>query len=105
MLIPLHDVSAGVVAVIISREIAVTGLRGVAAVEGWAMPADTWGKRKTAFQDVAIIFLLIHYEYFGLDFHGIGEVLLIIAMILGVWSGLGYCRRFYERMMETPAEK
>ena len=98
MLIPLHNVHAGIVAVIISREIAITGLRGVAAIEGMVMPADTLGKQKTAFQDVAIICLLIHYTYAGINFHSIGMILLVIAMILGVVSGLAYAYRFYMKV-------
>lgn len=100
MLVPLRDVPAGIVAVIISREIAITGLRGVAAIEGILMPADALGKKKTAFQDVAIIFLLIHYEYGGLNFHPIGIVLLVIAMILGLWSGLAYYYRFCRELRQ-----
>jgi CDP-diacylglycerol--glycerol-3-phosphate 3-phosphatidyltransferase len=94
MLIPLHDVRAWIVAIIVSREIAITGLRGVAAVEGLIIPAGTLGKKKTAFQIVAIIFLLLHYEYFQVNFHQIGMWLLMIAMVLTVWSGIVYFYRF-----------
>ena len=95
MLIPLRGIPAWIVAIIISREIAVTGLRGVAAAEGMVMPADTMGKKKTAFQDVAIICLLIRYDYFSLNFHLIGMGLLVIAMVLGVWSGVEYFWKFF----------
>jgi CDP-diacylglycerol--glycerol-3-phosphate 3-phosphatidyltransferase len=94
MLISLHNVKAWIVALIISREIAVTGLRGVAAAEGLIIPAETMGKKKTAFQIIAIFFLLLHYEYFQINFHQIGMGLLIIAMVLTVWSGIVYFYRF-----------
>jgi len=98
MLIPLHNVDAWIVVILVSREIAITGLRGVAAVEGLIIPAGTLGKKKTVVQIVAIIFLLLHYEYFYLNFHEIGMGLLIISMILSVWSGLVYFYRFFHEI-------
>ena len=94
MLIPLHGVAAWVVAIIVSREIAITGLRGIAAIEGLVIPAEKLGKQKTAFQVFAVLSLLLHYEYFHLNFHQIGNVLLFLAMLLTVWSGLVYFYRF-----------
>jgi len=104
MLIPLHGVTAWIVSIIVTREIAITGLRGIAAIEGLVIPAETLGKKKTAFQVVAILFLLIHYEYFRINFHQIGQVLLFIAMLLSVWSGVVYCYRFSHVLNPTPKE-
>ena len=72
MLIPLGRVPAWVAVVIICREIAVTGLRGVLAVEGSAIGSSSLGKYKTIFQDTALIALLLHYEYIYIDFHVVG---------------------------------
>jgi CDP-diacylglycerol---glycerol-3-phosphate 3-phosphatidyltransferase len=105
MLIPLHGVAAGVVAIIVTREIAITGLRGIAAIEGLVIPAETLGKKKTAFQVVAVFSLLLHYEYFHLNFHQIGNVLLFFAMLLAVWSGLVYFYRFSYLINRIPREE
>jgi len=105
MLIPLHHVQAWVVAIIVSREIAVTGLRGVAAVEGLIIPAGTMGKKKTAFQIVAIFFLLLHYEYFQVNAHQVGMWLLMIAMVLTIWSGLVFFYRFSREINRTSNQK
>lgn len=94
MLISLRNVQAWIVAIIVCREIAVTGLRGVAAAEGLLIPAETMGKKKTALQITAIICLLLHYEYFQIDFHQVGMGVLIVAMILTVWSGCIYFYKF-----------
>jgi CDP-diacylglycerol--glycerol-3-phosphate 3-phosphatidyltransferase len=94
MLIPLHQVPAWVVTVLVARDLAITGLRSMAALQGSAMPAEAMGKHKTAFQTVAIIFLLLHYQYFTIDFHRIGMGLLMVALVLSVWSGVAYCVRF-----------
>jgi len=105
MLIPLHEVAAWVVAIIVTREIAITGLRGIAAIEGLVIPAETLGKKKTAFQVVAVFSLLLHYEYFHINFHQIGNVLLFFAMLLAVWSGLVYFYRFFYLIDLIPKEK
>ena len=101
MLIPLRDVQAWVVAIIVCREIAVTGLRGVAAAGGLIMPAETMGKKKTAFQITAIICLLLHYKYFQIDLHQVGMGLLLVAMVLTVWSGCIYFYRFSRVLTQT----
>lgn len=94
MLIPLHQVPAWVVTILVSRDLAITGLRSVAALQGSAMPAEAMGKQKTAFQTVAIIFLLLHHQYLTIDFHSVGMGLLMVALVLSVWSGVSYCVRF-----------
>src|SRR2546427_13014231 len=60
-LFPLVDqdvVEAGIAIVRAGRELAVTGLRGVAAREGIVLAAETTGKLKMAAQVVAILFLI-----------------------------------------------
>ena len=83
-------VPAWMVVVILGREIAVTGLRSVAAGEGLVLPADQLGKYKTLFQVAALHGLIIHYQYGFIDFHIAGMYFLWIALALGLWSGLNY---------------
>lgn len=87
-------VPAWIVCIIIGRDLAVTGLRNVIAEKGLDVSASMLGKYKTGFQIATIIPLLIHFSYFGIDFHVIGSVLLIGAMIFTVWSGADYFIRF-----------
>jgi len=94
MLISLGRVPAWMVVVIVAREIAVTGLRSMAVDEGIVIQASTLGKFKTAFQAVATVALCLHYEYFGLDLHLVGMVLLWLALILTLVSGWAYFRAF-----------
>ncbi len=96
MLIPLSRIPAWIVLVIVSRELAVTGLRSIAASEGIMIQAEVLGKYKTIFQSSATIALCLHYEYLWIDFHVLGMVLLWIALILTIWSGGDYFRRFKE---------
>jgi CDP-diacylglycerol--glycerol-3-phosphate 3-phosphatidyltransferase len=95
MLIPLGRVPAWLVFFIIARELAVTGLRGICSAEGIVISATTLGKYKVGFQIAGIIPLIIHYTYFGCNFHIVGMFFLWIAAVLTVWSGFDYFRKFY----------
>ena len=95
MLIPLERIPAWVVMLIIVREIAVTGLRSIAASEGVVIQASSLGKYKTIFQAVALVLLCLHYPYFGLDLHVVGMVILWVALIFTIWSGWAYFQGFH----------
>ncbi|MGO8684753.1 MAG: CDP-diacylglycerol--glycerol-3-phosphate 3-phosphatidyltransferase [Thermoleophilia bacterium] len=88
-LVGLGHLDAWVAMVIIAREIAVSVLRIVGAVQGISMPADRLGKAKTASQVAAIIFLLIPHH--GLPgYVAIETVLVWLAVILTLVSGIHY---------------
>jgi len=104
MIIPFGRVPAWMVLVILSREIIITGLRGIASSEGIVIAASDLGKFKTIFQIVAIIGLLLHYDYrwfFSVDhpllfvnMHNVGMFYLWIAFFITVWSGVDYLWKF-----------
>ncbi len=83
-------VPAWIVAVIASREVAVTGLRAIARDEGIVLGAETLGKAKMTFEIVAVFPLLVHYQYWLIDFHAAGIVFLWVALALALWSGVAY---------------
>ena len=90
MLITLNRIPAWVVMLIIARELAVTGLRGIAVVEGQIIEASVLGKYKTIFQSVALVCLCLHYQYLQIDFHLVGMAFLWVALVLTLWSGWIY---------------
>ena len=94
MLIPLDRIPAWIVVLILAREFAITGLRGIASSEGVVIAASNLGKYKTGFQIAALIGLLMHYDYYGFDFHLWGTILLWIALALTLWSGYDYIKHF-----------
>ena len=94
MLIPLGRIPVLIVIIIIAREMAITGLRSIAAEKGIVIQAETLGKFKTIFQAVAILGLSLHYEYLNVDFHAVGIVFLWGALILTIWSGWSYFNHF-----------
>ena len=92
MLITVNRIPAWVVMLIIARELAVTGLRGIAVLEGQIIEASVLGKYKTIFQSVALVCLSLHYQYLQIDFHLVGMVFLWVALVLTLWSGWIYFR-------------
>lgn len=104
MIIPYDRVPAWMVLVILGREIIITGLRGIASSEGIVISASDLGKFKTIFQIVAIIGLLLHYDYpwffsvnhplLLVNMHHVGMFYLWIAFVITVWSGVDYLVKF-----------
>ncbi|WP_129125859.1 CDP-diacylglycerol--glycerol-3-phosphate 3-phosphatidyltransferase [Geomonas oryzae] len=104
MILPFDRVPAWMVLVILGREMIITGLRGIASTEGIVIAASNLGKFKTIFQLVAIIGLLLHYDYhwfFGIDhpllvvnMHNVGMFYLWIATVITIWSGVDYLYKF-----------
>ena len=79
-----------IVAVIVCRELAVTGLRLLLVNDGEVLAAAWPGKVKTATQMLAIIFLLIDdFPLKGLPF-SIGTILLYVCLVATVYSGVDY---------------
>ena len=98
------------VAVILARELIVSGFRMVAASAGLVLAADKIGKFKTVFQDIAILFLLVGAVSFGAAtagdvLNGIGLAALAVATILTIWSGISYIVRNRAVLQEKGAGK
>ena len=83
------------VVVIVGRELAVTGLRGLASAQGQVMAASGYGKLKTFAQNVAIGAMIFHYPKLIVSFHTIGLALLGLATALTLWSGYSYFAEYF----------
>ena len=94
LLVELGMAPSWVVAVIVSRELAVTGLRLILVEQGGTVMAAAWpGKIKTNTQMFAIIFLLINDFPFGGLNVSVGTILLYVCLFFTIYSGVNY---FYE---------
>ena len=106
VLLAMHRIperwGAVAVAVIIGRELAVTGLRGFASEFGTVMAAEWPGKLKTLCQNLAAGFLLFPEGTLGMPNFQIGELLLALAVVLTLWSGWGYFAAFFGRGAGRP---
>ncbi len=92
LLVELGQVPAWVAIVITGREIAVTGVRAIAASVGVVIETERLGKYKMVFQVIAICLLIVTNAALpGLEFvFPLGMALLYVALLLGVISGAGY---------------
>jgi CDP-diacylglycerol--glycerol-3-phosphate 3-phosphatidyltransferase len=90
MLVANQLAPAWIVIVILGREMAVTGLRAIAASEGVVMPADVWGKWKTVTQVTAIIMLVLSWRFWIFDVGEIGTWVLWASMVMALISGARY---------------
>ncbi|HUT99902.1 MAG TPA: CDP-diacylglycerol--glycerol-3-phosphate 3-phosphatidyltransferase [Myxococcota bacterium] len=133
MLIPLGRIPAWVVVLLLARELAITGLRGIASSEGMVIAASQGGKWKTAFQLTGILGLLIHYPYpvaiitpglhnlvagtwlhellasWGIpvrpwvDFHIVGLWLIYMSLFFSIFSAWQYIGRFVKAINKQEA--
>ncbi len=94
VMLALMDRSPGIpgwlLVLIVGRELAVTGLRSIAAAEGIVLAADGLGKLKTVLQIIAVHALILHYTYYGLSFYGLGMITLVGSALVGAWSAVVY---------------
>lgn len=125
-LIELNLTPAWMAFIILAREMAVTGLRGIASEEGVTIAADWLGKWKLGAQIAAISCLLFGpvldgwlFRLTGLGwfntwatgewfrgaltktvpwgfFAGMGQILMWISMILALWSAANYFHGFWK---------
>ncbi|MFC6315740.1 CDP-diacylglycerol--glycerol-3-phosphate 3-phosphatidyltransferase [Lapidilactobacillus achengensis] len=90
-LVSLGKVPAWVAAIIICRELAVTGLRLlIVEQDGQVMAAAMPGKIKTTTQMLSIVFLLLNDIFFAGIHFPIGTVLLYICLFFTIYSGVDY---------------
>jgi CDP-diacylglycerol--glycerol-3-phosphate 3-phosphatidyltransferase len=83
------------VVVVIGRELAVTGLRGIASAGGQVVAAGWQGKLKTTAQNIAIGCLLFPEGTLGVPNHLLGVTLLAVATALTLWSGWVYFADYF----------
>jgi len=91
------------VVTIVGRELAVTGLRGIASAGGQIVAASGLGKLKTVAQNVAVGALLFHYETLGLDANRVGLVFLFVATALTIASGYRYFADYFRGLARDAA--
>ena len=101
LLVNIDRVSALVAILVIAREVAVTGIRAIAAGEGMIIAAETTGKYKMALQVVAIVLLILEgtglAELGNLHLAGLGT--LYLSLLLGYISGGQYIWSFWKQVV------
>jgi CDP-diacylglycerol--glycerol-3-phosphate 3-phosphatidyltransferase len=96
-LVQIGVAPAWMVWIIIGREFAVDGLRMIASAQGIAIGASVWGKYKTISQVVAIVLLILGYQYLG-KWNVAGDVALLVVVALATFSAVDYFLKFSRRL-------
>jgi len=91
-LVQVHRVPAWVVVVIVGRDIAVTGLRAIAAAQNVIIPASDFGKLTMTAEAIAVVFLILSWPPMLVP---LGNAMLLVAAAISVTSGALYFRQFW----------
>ena len=102
LLASVGALEAYICGLLLCRDIAVTGMRLVAAEEGFSIPVSNLGKIKTIIQDVAIFCLMIREDLFDIPFHLSGRIAIWVALAVSLYSGYRYLRNFLEISTTKP---
>jgi CDP-diacylglycerol--glycerol-3-phosphate 3-phosphatidyltransferase len=94
---------AWMVAIIIGRELAVTGLRNLAYSRGVAMPASPLGKFKMAGQVVTILALILADVYWP-ELLVVGRAGLWVVVVTALVSAADYFRRYTQLLNRRVAD-
>jgi len=96
LLVDMGRLNVWVAIIMIVRDFLVTGLRVYALSKDIVIPAEFGGKLKTALQITGVI-LLILWDSTGVDFSDVGSVIIWIALVMAVISGINYTVSFWKR--------
>jgi CDP-diacylglycerol--glycerol-3-phosphate 3-phosphatidyltransferase len=95
-LVELQMLPAWMVVVIVGREFAVSGLRSIAAAEGYTIEASDLGKTKMVLQVIAVSLLLVGAHWPLVSRAGLAAIWLVV--LFAVVSAVDYFRKFWRRV-------
>jgi len=96
-LVQLKIAPAWMVVIILGREFAVSGLRSIAAHEGFSIEVSTLGKGKMVTQVAAVVGLILGYKYGGwVQFTA--KALLWAVVVFALVSMVQYFREFWSKL-------
>jgi len=95
-LVQIRRVPAWMVVLIIGREFAVSGLRSIAAAEGYTIHASDLGKTKMITQVIAISMVLVSIRWEA--WSGFAMLWMWGVLIFGIVSAIQYFRKFWRKV-------
>lgn len=95
-LVQVRAVPAWMVIVVVGREFAVTGLRSIAAAEGFTIQASELGKSKMVSQILAVALLILGIQHEVLRWPALAMMWLMVGFALV--SGTQYFLRFWSKL-------
>ena len=94
-LVGRQQVPAWIVVIILCRELAVTGLRALAADQNVIIAAEAYGKFKMLFLIAGAFLLILNFP----ELYWPGMVALGIGLLLGLVSGIDYLRKYLSQIL------
>jgi CDP-diacylglycerol--glycerol-3-phosphate 3-phosphatidyltransferase len=94
-------VRAWMVVIIVGREFLVSGLRSIAASEGFTLQASDLGKLKMLVQVLAVVLAILehHWTYLlGLPLRPVALVAIWVMVVVSLWSAGDYFVAFWKRI-------
>ncbi|MBS1875460.1 MAG: CDP-diacylglycerol--glycerol-3-phosphate 3-phosphatidyltransferase [Acidobacteria bacterium] len=98
-LVQIRRVPAWMVVIIVGREFAVSGLRSIAAAEGYTVKASELGKTKMVLQVAAIslVMLTVHWPVLRTS----ASLALWGVVVFGLWSAVDYFNKFWRKVDDS----
>jgi CDP-diacylglycerol--glycerol-3-phosphate 3-phosphatidyltransferase len=91
-LVQVGRVDAWMVVLIVGRDLAITGLRAIAASQGVIIQASDFGKATMVAEVIAVALLILNWPAAAL---ALGRAVLGVAILLSLTSGVIYFRKFW----------
>jgi len=95
-LVQVNAVPGWMVILIVGREFAISGLRSIAAAEGYTIRASDLGKTKMVAQVTAISFLLVSIHH--PEIATLAYWMMWVVVLFAVLSAIGYFRKFWRKV-------
>jgi CDP-diacylglycerol---glycerol-3-phosphate 3-phosphatidyltransferase len=95
-LVQIRLVPAWMVILVVGREFAISGLRGIAAAEGYTIRASDLGKTKMTSQVVAVVLLLMSLRFQGL--HRWAMLWMWGVLVFTLLSAAAYFAKFWRKV-------
>ena len=95
-LVQVRVIPGWLVVLLVGREFAVSGLRSIAAVEGYTIKASELGKTKTFWQVLAISLLMISMHHAWVARWA--NLSLYVVVLFSIWSAVSYFTKFWRKI-------
>ncbi len=91
-LVQVQRVDAWMVVLIVCRDLAITGLRGIAASQNIVIQANDFGKATMIAEVIAVFLLILNWSAGSVP---LGRATLGVAILLSLTSGAAYFQKFW----------
>jgi CDP-diacylglycerol---glycerol-3-phosphate 3-phosphatidyltransferase len=102
-LVQVHALQAWIAILIIGREFAISGLRSIAAAEGYVIRANELGKLKLVFQVFSISAIMVSLG--RPEVAPVATISMWLVVLFTMWSAVSYFREFWREIDERVKQR